>query len=313
MHLTRTPLPPLVSFREFYSFLFRYLPSCSKIIQAVSFCTSFSFYYDLVIFISACERLIDELKPLAQTGADFKALQKLEKGKITPKVVAKRFGISFTRLRKLASDGKSDDSAECVNCEDDDVETLSPRRKEDEVDRVSLLSSQKHGLQSKCDVVTESSCEGDGYSKSRKERMRWKRENLEQAIAAVREGRLSIRGSARMFNIPKSTLGDVLRGKSAVGVSPGPKRLLSQEEEASLAGWVVKMARAGLHVKVKEVLKTVKAMLDESGKNVPRLKDNLPKESWWHGFLLRHKEVAEVRRQLKMRSRNADKDNVGMA
>ena len=59
------------------------------------------------------------------------------------------------------------------------------------------------------------------------------------------------------------------------------------------------MANAGRHVKVTEVLETVKAILDKSGRAIRRLENNMPKQSWWYGFLVRHKEVAECRRSLK--------------
>lgn len=143
-------------------------------------------------------------------------------------------------------------------------------------------------------------------TKSKRERMCWSLDNLELAIAAVRERRLSLRGSSKMYGIPKSTLGDILRGKSSVGSNPSAKRLLTDGEEASIARWLMRMAKTGQHVKVKQILLVVKEILDKSGKQVPRLHDNLPTESWWHGFLARHKEVAELRKQSRLTPKGTD-------
>ena len=249
-----------------------------------------------LLMFSVVGKLVEELKPLAKTNEDMQRLQKLEDGKLNPKTVAKRFGMTYTCLRKFIAG--EEEAAMCFSGLQGGSEMGVLQ---DEIDRNGDLVQPSFN---KLAHNLHSSDTGDNLqaridSKTRRARLRWKRDNLEQAIAAVREGRLSLRGSSKMYGIPKSTLGDILRGKSSVGSSSKGNLLLSESEEASIAGWLITMAKAGRRVKVKEVLETVKAILDKSGRTVPRLNDNLPKDSWWYGFLARHKEVAEVRRQSK--------------
>ena len=230
---------------------------------------------------------------MAKSPKDVLTLKKFEDGKISPKVVAHRFGISFTRLQQL---GSSKGIAS------------SPKIGEVKTDALRDVTVTENAPTSR--LINDLRQVAD--TKVRRERMRWKRNNLEQAITAVKEGRLSLRGSSKMFGIPKSTLGDVMRGKSSVCTRLGAKQILSEVEEASIAGWLVTMAKAGRHVKVKEVLETVKAILDKSGRTVPRFKDNLPKDSWWSGFLARHKEVAEIRKQSRVEGSDTAKNCGGL-
>jgi len=241
-------------------------------------------------------RLVAELRPLAKTQEDVQRLKKLENGRLTPKAVAKRFGMSFACFKKVLSD------------EDESGTGLGDLQSELEIglfqdgEEGSGDATQQHASEDQhnfCTRVVEEDSQLGSDSRARRARLCWKRDNLDQAIAAVREGRMSLRGSSKMYGIPKSTLGDILRGKSSVGSTSRGSQLLSDDEEASIAGWLVTMARAGRRVRVKEVLETVKAILDRKGTTVPRLKDNMPKDSWWYGFLGRHKEVAEIRRQSK--------------
>ena len=235
-------------------------------------------------------------------------LQKLENGKINPKTIAKRFGLSSTCLRKLAAGNETE------ICFSDMPGDLVSGVSEDGAGRHGdrMQGSLSKNQQDFCLPDIEANLQAGVDSKARRLRMRWSPDNLEQAIAAVRDGHLSLRGSSRMYGIPKSTLGDILRGKSSVGLSSRGNHLLNDEEEASVAGWLVTMAKAGRHVKVKEVLDTVKAILDKSGRSVPRLKDNLPKGSWWYGFLARHEEVAAIRKQSKAEGKSLPKDIEGL-
>ena len=204
--------------------------------------------------------------------------------------------MSYACLKKILSD--DDENGTGLGDLQSELETgLFQGGEEENGDRTQPRATQdQHNF---CTRAVEEDSQAGAHLKVRRARLCWKRDNLDQAIAAVREGRMSLRGSSKMYGIPKSTLGDILRGKSAVGSNSRGSQLLSDDEEASIAGWLVTMARAGRRVRVKEVLETVKAILDRKGTTVPRLKDNMPKDSWWYGFLGRHKEVAEIRRQSK--------------
>eukprot|EP00112_Aurelia_sp_Birch-Aquarium-sp1_P025595 Seg859.1 transcript_id=Seg859.1/GoldUCD/mRNA.D3Y31 product="hypothetical protein" protein_id=Seg859.1/GoldUCD/D3Y31 len=261
------------------------------------------------------ELLIAELKPIATTEEEVAAIKSLETGKMSPKAAARLFGISFSRLRKVLT-SKSGATAKNMETEmaiksveqemnsqvcPEQVETIPGPAGTDCVPGIPVSNTQarpSEAASSPNEADTNEQLEKMDC-KVKKERMKWNLENLDLALAAVKDGKLSLRGAARFYGIPKSTLGDFIKGKRSSGTNPGPKRLLSIQEENALAGWLLTMGNAGRHVKVQEVLETVKAILDKSGRVIRRLENNMPRQSWWYGFLARHKEVAECRRSLK--------------
>nr|XP_039260173.1 uncharacterized protein LOC120336543 [Styela clava] len=71
----------------------------------------------------------------------------------------------------------------------------------------------------------------------------------------------------------------------------GPPTALSSEEEESLKTFLKDMAKRGLGMGKRDVLQTVKNMLDLSGKRVRYFRNNLPSDSWWCGFLSRNPDL----------------------
>ena len=64
----------------------------------------------------------------------------------------------------------------------------------------------------------------------------WSEETMERALKAVVNGNHSIRQAAEEFNVPKSTLGDRVSGRTQMGSVSGPPRILTDKEEAELQG-----------------------------------------------------------------------------
>ena len=67
---------------------------------------------------------------------------------------------------------------------------------------------------------------------------------LKAAVSAVRQGRLSISKAAREYNVPKTTVGDHARERHT-DTTPGPTKMLSQDEEDGLVNFVKFMASQG--------------------------------------------------------------------
>eukprot|EP00794_Sanderia_malayensis_P018178 gene18178-19992_t len=236
-----------------------------------------------------------ELKSLAKTQEQQDILKHLKNGLVSFKHAAKELGISYSRMRRLLRK-----NLELNTVENDVADAAKEVRREmldDGEARISGRVEAKGKLKAKNDK--NEAC-------NKRERIRWTKEDMEKALAAVKEGKMSIRCAAKFYNIPKSTLGDAVTGKCTIGKSPGPKRLLTDEEETALAGWLMTLQKIGKQISIPEVLNTVKAILDKNGCNVPRLHNNLPKTSWWYGFLSRHKEVALNRKDL-IRSKKENK------
>lgn len=57
---------------------------------------------------------------------------------------------------------------------------------------------------------------------------------MKAAMKAVEDKKMTIRGAAKRFNVPYSTLKDRVRGRVRHGTKPGVKTVLSPEEEEEL-------------------------------------------------------------------------------
>ena len=118
----------------------------------------------------------------------------------------------------------------------------------------------------------------------------WTEDDLKQALEAVGNHSLSIRAAASLYNIPKSTLYDHHAGKSTAS-NPGPSPVLTDEDEKALVDWIIEMARIGYGRTRQQVFKTVKKILDRTGRPNPFV-DNRPGKAWWYAFLKRHPQLA---------------------
>ena len=58
--------------------------------------------------------------------------------------------------------------------------------------------------------------------------------NLEKALNAIKAGNLSTNKAATKYGVPRSTLGDKLRGKYRPGKPIGRDPYLSQDEEKAI-------------------------------------------------------------------------------
>lgn len=65
----------------------------------------------------------------------------------------------------------------------------------------------------------------------------------------------NVRAAARMFGVPNSTL--LRRIKNRPPKKRGPKTVLTADEEAHIADWVLYMARAGFPISATDLTQTV--------------------------------------------------------
>jgi hypothetical protein len=116
-------------------------------------------------------------------------------------------------------------------------------------------------------------------------------DSLEEAIGVVRSGGMSLDQAAEFYNIPASSLLDHMTGRITKR-KYGPQEVLSEEEEASVVEWVLKMREDGQSVSI-ELLKSKLAEVTQS-RPTPFTGD-----SWWNLFIHRHPDlsigVTEVR------------------
>jgi hypothetical protein len=79
----------------------------------------------------------------------------------------------------------------------------------------------------------------------------------------------SQRRAAKLFNIPRSTLYDRLRGSQPQAIANAQKRKLSPIEDQSLVYWILDLDRRGFPPQVIDVRRTADALLAGRGQDPP--------------------------------------------
>ena len=94
----------------------------------------------------------------------------------------------------------------------------------------------------------------------------WDYEHMGLVVSAcVNEG-MTIRKAACHFGVPKSTLGDRITGRVALGAKSGPKPYLTTEEEDELMQFLLRCASIGYSKSRKDVLPLVHRHLENQGR-----------------------------------------------
>ena len=65
-------------------------------------------------------------------------------------------------------------------------------------------------------------------------RLQWNDKDMELAMQSVNDKRMTLRGAAKKFSVPYSTLKDRVQGRVMHGTRPGVKRVFCPEEEEEL-------------------------------------------------------------------------------
>lgn len=114
-------------------------------------------------------------------------------------------------------------------------------------------------------------------------------ENLLKALDAVKKG-MSKKLASKTYNVPRGTIQSRLR-KTCKDL-PGPRPILSTEEEGVLVQWVVDCCRKGFPKRKSDLQLSVANFLKKSGRENP-FKDDIPGKKWYDLFMRRHPELSE--------------------
>ena len=109
---------------------------------------------------------------------------------------------------------------------------------------------------------------------------------MERAVRDVKTGALGLRRAALEYDIPKSTLSDYVQEKSQLGVSSGPSRFLSCEEEEEVVNWIAGCAEIGWAKSVKEIRRVVSTIVSYKCGYAVNVSPG-----WWDKFRKRHPEL----------------------
>ena len=107
------------------------------------------------------------------------------------------------------------------------------------------------------------------------------------ALNAIKKRQVTnIREAARLFDVPRTTLRDRLRGRPDRNILRPNCTKLSETEENSLKEWIISMNRRGAAPRPSMVQKMADLLLSDRGDDVPAPKTG---KNWVANFLRRNK------------------------
>ena len=134
-------------------------------------------------------------------------------------------------------------------------------------------------------------------------RKQWRNNDMEDAMMAVAERKMTVTTAARSFKVPRKTLDDRIKGHVTHGKKPGVATVLSPEEESSLTEYLKYMANHGFPLTRTMVKAFAWAIAKRSGSD-GRFNPQLgPGDHWWFLYKNRHPELALRRVDSLQRSR----------
>ena len=113
----------------------------------------------------------------------------------------------------------------------------------------------------------------------------WTAGDLQAAMKAVQQEKVSLRVAAAIYGVPRSTLYDYVTGKVEIGSRRGPDSVLTAAEDA------IHMAEIGYGRSREQIFEAVKSILDNDGRPNP-FKNNMPGRKWWLLFKKRHPQIS---------------------
>lgn len=133
-------------------------------------------------------------------------------------------------------------------------------------------------------------------------RTTYTQETLQEAIEAVKKGRMTLRKAAQHYGVPKTTMLDRISERR--GEKLGRSTELGAEEEAIIEERLLLLGRWGFPLSKKDLTLLIKDYLDRQGR-ITRFVNNRPGPDFIEGFLRRHPRLSVRTANLIKRSRAA--------
>lgn len=119
-------------------------------------------------------------------------------------------------------------------------------------------------------------------------------EKVDLAVSDVKKKKLSIRGAAEKYGVPKSTISDKINNKHTRDA--GRPKALSNEEERFLIEGIKKMAEWGFPLHMRDIRELVHIYMENKGITDRRFRNgNIPGKEWMRNFISRYKGEISVR------------------
>ena len=115
-------------------------------------------------------------------------------------------------------------------------------------------------------------------------RKMWTSESMAAAVDAVKQEGKTLRAASRLYNVPLETLRRRVTGSVELDCKPGPKTVLSKEEEDRLVEYCVEMADRGFGLMREDVMRLAFQIAERTKPHDHPFKDGLAGRGWYEGF-----------------------------
>lgn len=138
-------------------------------------------------------------------------------------------------------------------------------------------------------------------------RLQWSLESMNEAFKAVKIDGKGLRQAAREYDVPVTTLKRRVDGEVAVDAKPGPRTVLTKEEEKKLCKYCFDMCDMGYGLTVEDVKIKAYEIMENSGRQHP-FREGKAGRDWYEGFLRRFPHISLRREEALsyMRAKNAN-------
>lgn len=120
-------------------------------------------------------------------------------------------------------------------------------------------------------------------------RGRWSREDLQNAVAAVQEGRMSRQRASRIFSIPRRTLTRYVNSNETTKAAMGRKPILTAVQERELSTRIIRLAEVGYPLTSRTLRRCVFNFCTQNGiQNKFSTMSKMAGRYWLNGFLKRN-------------------------
>ena len=118
----------------------------------------------------------------------------------------------------------------------------------------------------------------------------WTEESMSAAVENVKQGSLGLREASRMYNVPIESLRRRVTGVVDMHCRPGPKTVLTNEEEKHFTKYLVRMSDMGFGLTKDNVMRMAFRIVDKSKREHP-FSNGSAGRALFEGFCKRHPKL----------------------
>lgn len=115
---------------------------------------------------------------------------------------------------------------------------------------------------------------------------------MQDAITAVREGKLTLYAASKKFSVPRSTFQDNIHNCVPEKRKMGPPSTLTTKEENHLENWIIEMSRRGYPVSQGQLLNSVSRLVQDLGR-ANKFTNGKAGRNWYDSYMRKRPRISE--------------------